>query len=75
MMEPVALNRLTALEAVLTEDEILTRNTVRQFVVGGHVPPYGGDARVLLCPCAILNPYLRCISQVVLHEENAPCSL
>jgi len=28
MMEPVALDRLTALDAVLTEDEILTRNTV-----------------------------------------------
>ena len=38
MMEPVALDRLTALDAVLTEDEILTRNTVRQFVADTFLP-------------------------------------
>ena len=31
-MEPIALDRLTDLDAVLTEDEILARHTVRQFV-------------------------------------------
>src|SRR2546428_8581560 len=37
-MEPVALDRLTDLDAVLTEDEILTRNTVRQFVAEKFLP-------------------------------------
>jgi glutaryl-CoA dehydrogenase len=41
MMEPVALDRLTALDAVLTEDEILTRNTVRQFVADTFLPTIG----------------------------------
>ena len=37
-MEPIALDRLTNLDAVCTEDEILTRNTVRQFVAEKYLP-------------------------------------
>ena len=37
-MEPVALDRLTDLDAVLTEDEMLTRSTVRQFVAEKFLP-------------------------------------
>ena len=37
-MEPIALDRLTDLDAVLTEDEILARNTVRQFVAEKYLP-------------------------------------
>src|SRR4030095_11819934 len=37
-MEPIALDRLTDLDAVLTEDEIVTRNTVRQFVADKYLP-------------------------------------
>jgi glutaryl-CoA dehydrogenase len=37
-MEPIALDRLTNLDAVFTEDEILTRNTVRQFVAERYLP-------------------------------------
>ena len=37
-MEPIALDRLTNLDAVYTEDEILTRNTVRQFVAEKYLP-------------------------------------
>ncbi len=40
-MDPVALDRLTALDAVLTEDEILMRDTVRQFVVEKYLPIVG----------------------------------
>jgi len=40
-MEPVALDRLTDLDAVLTEDEILTRNTIRQFVAEKYLPIIG----------------------------------
>ena len=37
-MDPIALDRLTDLDAVLTEDEILTRDTVRQFVAEKILP-------------------------------------
>lgn len=37
-MEPIALDRLTALDAVLQEDEILARDTVRQFVADKYLP-------------------------------------
>jgi glutaryl-CoA dehydrogenase len=37
-MDPVALDRLTDLDAVLTQDEILTRDTVRQFVHEKYLP-------------------------------------
>jgi glutaryl-CoA dehydrogenase len=37
-MEPIALDRLTDLDAVLTEDEILARDTVRQFVADRYLP-------------------------------------
>jgi glutaryl-CoA dehydrogenase len=40
-MEPIALDRLTDLDAVLTEDEILTRNTMRQFVAEKYLPIIG----------------------------------
>jgi glutaryl-CoA dehydrogenase len=40
-MDPIALDRLTDLDAVLTEDEILTRNTVRQFVAEKYLPIIG----------------------------------
>lgn len=40
-MEPVSLDRLTDLDAVLTDDEILARNTVRQFVVEKFLPIIG----------------------------------
>ena len=40
-MEPIALDRLTDLDAVLTEDEILTRHTVRQFVAEKYLPIIG----------------------------------
>ena len=40
-MEPIALDRLTDLDAVLTEDEILARNTVRQFVAEKYLPIIG----------------------------------
>ncbi len=37
-MDPVALDRLTDLDSVLTQDEILTRDTVRQFVHEKYLP-------------------------------------
>jgi glutaryl-CoA dehydrogenase len=37
-MDPIALDRLTALEAVLTEDEKIARDTVRQFVAEKFLP-------------------------------------
>lgn len=37
-MDPIALDRLTDLDAVLSEDEILTRDTVRQFVAEKFLP-------------------------------------
>ena len=37
-MDPVALDGMTDLDAVLTEDEILTRDTVRQFVTDKYLP-------------------------------------
>ncbi len=37
-MDPIALERLIDLDAVLTEDEILTRNMVRQFVAEEYLP-------------------------------------
>src|SRR5262245_34521254 len=40
-MEPIALDRLTDLDAVLTEDEILARHTVRQFVAEKYLPIIG----------------------------------
>src|SRR5262245_66489773 len=40
-MEPIALDRLTDLDAVLTEDELLARNTVRQFVADKYLPIIG----------------------------------
>jgi glutaryl-CoA dehydrogenase len=40
-MEPIALDRLTDLDAVLTEDEILARHTVRQFVADKYLPIIG----------------------------------
>ena len=40
-MEPVALERLIDLDSVLTEDEILTRNAVRQFVAEKYLPTVG----------------------------------
>jgi glutaryl-CoA dehydrogenase len=40
-MEPIALDRLTDLDAVLTDDEILTRDTVRQFVAEKFLPTIG----------------------------------
>ena len=40
-MDPIALDRLTNLDAVLTDDEILTRNTVRQFVAEKFLPTIG----------------------------------
>jgi glutaryl-CoA dehydrogenase len=38
VMDPISLDRLTDLDAVLTEDEILTRDTVRQFVAEKFLP-------------------------------------
>ena len=35
-MAPVALERLTDLDAVLSEGEILTRHTIKQFVTAGQ---------------------------------------
>jgi glutaryl-CoA dehydrogenase len=40
-MDPIALDRLTALDGVLTADEILTRDTVRQFVAEKYLPIIG----------------------------------
>jgi glutaryl-CoA dehydrogenase len=40
-MEPIALDRLTDLDAVLTDEEILTRDTVRQFVAEKFLPTIG----------------------------------
>ena len=40
-MEPIALDRLTDLDAVLTQDEILARHTVRQFVADKYLPIIG----------------------------------
>lgn len=40
-MEAIALDRLTDLDSVLTEDEILTRNAVRQFVADQYLPIIG----------------------------------
>src|SRR4030095_11971718 len=40
-MEPIDLGRLTDLDAVLTEDEILARHTVRQFVADKYLPIIG----------------------------------
>jgi glutaryl-CoA dehydrogenase len=40
-MDPIALDRLTDLDAVLTEDEILTRDTIRQFVAQKILPHIG----------------------------------
>src|SRR4030095_10719045 len=40
-METIALGRLTDLDAVLTEDEILARHTVRQFVADKYLPIIG----------------------------------
>jgi glutaryl-CoA dehydrogenase len=40
-MEPIALDRLTDLDAVLTDDEILTRDTVRHFVAEKFLPTIG----------------------------------
>jgi glutaryl-CoA dehydrogenase len=37
-MEPVALDRMTDLDSVLTDDEKLTRDTVRQFVAEKYLP-------------------------------------
>src|SRR5919106_5512059 len=37
-MDPISLDRLTDLDAVLTEDEILTLDTVRQFVAEKFMP-------------------------------------
>ena len=37
-MDPIALERLIDLDTVLTEDEILTRNMVRQFVAEKYLP-------------------------------------
>jgi glutaryl-CoA dehydrogenase len=40
-MEPIALDRLTDLDAVLTQYEILARDTVRQFVADKYLPSIG----------------------------------
>ena len=40
-MEPVALDQLTDLDAVLTDDEKLTRDTIRQFVAEKYLPAIG----------------------------------
>ena len=40
-MDPVALDRLTDLASVLSEDEILARDTVRQFVAEQYLPIIG----------------------------------
>jgi glutaryl-CoA dehydrogenase len=40
-MEPIALDRLTDLDTVLTDEEILTRDTVRQFVAEKFLPTIG----------------------------------
>jgi glutaryl-CoA dehydrogenase len=40
-MEPIALDRLTDLDAVLTDDERLTRDTVRHFVAEKFLPTIG----------------------------------
>ncbi len=40
-MDPIALDRLTALDGVLTADEIITRDTVRQFVAEKYLPIIG----------------------------------
>ncbi|HEY7490264.1 MAG TPA: acyl-CoA dehydrogenase family protein [Candidatus Tectomicrobia bacterium] len=40
-MDPIALDRLTDLDSVLTEDEILTRDTVRQFIAEHYLPIIG----------------------------------
>jgi glutaryl-CoA dehydrogenase len=40
-MDPIALDRLIDLDSVLTEDERLTRDTVRQFVAETYVPIIG----------------------------------
>ena len=53
-MEPIALDRLTDLDAVLTEDEILTRNTVRQFVADKYLPIIGDHFEHHTFPEAII---------------------
>lgn len=40
-MDPIALDRLTDLDTVLTDDEKLTRDTVRQFVAEKFLPTIG----------------------------------
>ena len=40
-MEPITLDRLTDLDTVLTDEEILTRDTVRQFVAEKFLPTIG----------------------------------
>jgi glutaryl-CoA dehydrogenase len=40
-MDPIALDRLTDLDTVLTDDEKLTRDTVRQFVAEKFLPKIG----------------------------------
>ncbi len=40
-MDPVSLDRMTDLDSVLTDDEKLTRDTVRQFVAEKYLPIIG----------------------------------
>lgn len=40
-MEPIALDRMADLDSVLTDDEKLTRDTVRQFVAEKYLPIIG----------------------------------
>ena len=40
-MDPIALDQLTALDSVLTDDEKLSRDTVRQFVAEQYLPIVG----------------------------------
>lgn len=40
-MEPIALDRFIDIDSVLTDDEILTRTTVRQFVAEKYLPIIG----------------------------------
>ena len=44
-MDPIALDQLIDVDSTLTDDERLTRDTVRQFVAEKYLPTVGRSLR------------------------------
>ena len=72
-MEASSLEALTALETLLSPDEIMIRDTARKFVADRVLPGIGGHFEMQTFPDEII-PQLREMGWLGIHSDGYGCA-